>query len=295
MSCEGASRGQVGIGDVFQSQLSHLLLYNTMVGIVPQIREKATMDIDYAHTSPNFNDRRDSSVDIVVLHYTGMDGGQEPALQRLCSKESKVSSHYVISRTGQIHALVDEKYRAWHAGEAIWNGVRDINSRSIGIELVHSGHDFQDTSPFPVIQMQSLIMLCRDILSRHEIAPRNIVGHSDIAPERKKDPGEWFDWMGLATHHIGLWEDVGKGAGGELPVANHKLPGTNHELPAANQMARLLHRIGYGDKDRGDSDHWNQCLVAFQRRFLPDHLGHGANPPTRARVAQIARLFNSSP
>lgn len=156
--------------------------------------------------SPNFNDRSTGlPVDMLVIHYTGMKTCAE-AKQRLCSLESQVSAHYLIEEDGTVHRLVDEDKRAWHAGVGWWRGAIDVNAHSIGIELVNPGHEFgyQD---FPELQMVSLINLSKSILSRHDIAARNVVGHSDVAPRRKQDPGELFDWQRLASKGVGVWVD----------------------------------------------------------------------------------------
>ena len=140
---------------------------------------------------------------MLVLHYTGMRTAQE-AVERLTDPLSKVSAHYLIEQNGTLHCMVDEARRAWHAGVAMWRGETNINARSIGIELVNPGHEF-GYQPFPEAQVEVLESLILGILSRHDIAARNIVGHSDIAPDRKNDPGELFDWQRLASKGIGMW------------------------------------------------------------------------------------------
>jgi len=147
--------------------------------------------------SPNTDARRDGTpIDMLVLHYTGMLTGAA-ALSRLSDPAAKVSAHYLIDEDGTVYRLVAEEKRAWHAGVANWRGVSDINGRSVGIELVNPGHEFIYRD-FPQPQMTALIGLARDILTRHSIPARNVVGHSDIAPDRKLDPGERFDWRSLA-------------------------------------------------------------------------------------------------
>ena len=143
--------------------------------------------------SPNHNERpAGKAIDILLIHYTGMRDG-DAALQRLCDPAAKVSSHYLIDEDGTIHRLVDESRRAWHAGVGYWAGERDINAVSIGIELVNPGHD-NGYRAFPQPQMAALIELGKAILARHPIPPSRVLGHSDIAPTRKIDPGELFDW-----------------------------------------------------------------------------------------------------
>lgn len=151
--------------------------------------------------SPNWNERK-LPVSMVVLHYTGMQTGEE-ALDRLCDPEAEVSAHYMIDEDGTVTALVPEDKRAWHAGRAYWRGITDVNSASIGIELVNPGHEW-GYRPFSDAQMEALVPLLADIVRRHGIAPANVVGHSDVAPARKTDPGELFDWDLLARYRLAL-------------------------------------------------------------------------------------------
>src|SRR6185312_14048096 len=141
-----------------------------------------------------------------VMHYTGMRNGED-ALQRLCDPEAKVSSHYTVDRDGTVYQHVAEARRARHAGVSYWAGVRDVNSRSIGIEIVNPGHEF-GYIPFAELQIEAVIALSKDILSRHAISASRIVGHSDVAPNRKQDPGELFPWAQLAGSGIGLWPSL---------------------------------------------------------------------------------------
>jgi len=177
-----------------------------------------------------------------VLHYTGMPSAQA-ALERLCDPEAKVSAHYMIDEDGTTYSLVPEERRAWHAGVSSWRGFSDVNSRSIGIELVNPGHEF-GYRPFPKAQMDALIPLARNILSLHPIPARNVVAHSDVAPARKDDPGELFDWRELAAEGIGLWPEAG-----------------TDESPA----------IGLADYGYDVSD-MESTIIAFQRHFRPASL-----------------------
>ena len=158
--------------------------------------------------SPNYDERRlHAPVDILLLHYTGMQTGGA-ALERLTDPDSKVSCHYLIEEDGTIYRLVAEAHRAWHAGASFWAGERDINSRSVGIELVNPGHEW-GYRPFPETQMQALIGLATELLARHSIPPERVLGHSDVAPTRRwYDPGELFDWHSLAKNGIGAWPHV---------------------------------------------------------------------------------------
>ncbi len=192
--------------------------------------------------SPNFQPRPAGAViDMLVIHYTGMQSAQA-ALERLCDPAAEVSAHYLIDEAGQVTALVDEEDRAWHAGMSNWRGRPDVNSRSIGVELVNPGHEF-GYRPFPAAQMAALADLAHGILSRWPIPARNVVGHSDVAPRRKQDPGELFDWYWLAQRGIGLW-----------PRPKSSLVG---------EAAALLAEYGYDTADP------KAALVAFQRHFRP--------------------------
>ena len=190
--------------------------------------------------SPNFDSREGHAVDMLVLHYTGMMNASA-ACARLCDAASRVSAHYLVDEDGAVCRLVEEEHRAWHAGISYWRGNSNINQRSIGIEMVNPGHEF-GYRPYTGAQLHSVKNLCADILARHAIAARNIVGHSDIAPTRKEDPGELFPWKSFAEHHIGLWP-VGEGAG------------------AAG--AEALSAYGYDITDMP------KAITAFQRHFRP--------------------------
>lgn len=192
--------------------------------------------------SPNHDARPENSlIDMLVFHYTGMEN-IDAALQRLCDPAAKVSAHYTIARDGRIFQHVDEACRAWHAGVASWAGKTDINARSIGIELENPGHEF-GYIPFADDQMQALISLATEIKNRFAIRPLNILGHSDVAPNRKSDPGELFPWQKLSQHGLGLW------------------PG-----PAQTSLpSSALPRLGYADAEP-------DAICAFQRRFRPRSL-----------------------
>ncbi len=154
------------------------------------------------YPSPNFDSREGQKIDMLVLHYTGMKTGSG-AIEKLCDASAKVSAHYVVEEDGRVLQLVEESERAWHAGVSFWRGNTNINQRSIGIEIVNPGHEY-GYRPFTLAQMEAVIALCEDIVKRHKIPARNVVGHSDIAPARKQDPGELFDWEWLASVAVGL-------------------------------------------------------------------------------------------
>jgi N-acetylmuramoyl-L-alanine amidase len=196
--------------------------------------------------SPN-HDARDAAVDMLVLHYTGMKTADE-ALARLTDPAAKVSAHYTIGRDGRVYRHVPEDRRAWHAGVSYWAGARNINARSIGIELVNPGHEF-GYIPFTDEQIAALIDIAQEIMARHNISPARVVGHSDVAPARKEDPGELFPWRALAEYGIGLWPEGG--------------------VQTAPQNA--LAQFGYGlppDVEWTEKD----VVRAFQRRFRPKKL-----------------------
>lgn len=212
--------------------------------------------------SPNFNERPDpDAIDILVLHYTGM-GSAEAAIEHLCSPASKVSSHYVVNEQGEVLRLVPEHMRAWHAGVSNWAGVTDVNGRSIGIEIVNGGHD-GGCPPYPEIQMQAVEALCADIVARNRILPRNIVAHSDIAPGRKEDPGEWFDWSRLARAGIGHWV-------APVEIVDGPVLTLGDRGDPVSELQFRLADYGYGVEVLGVFDEKTQAVVrAFQRHFRP--------------------------
>jgi len=232
--------------------------------------------------SPNHEDRRGQPVSLLVLHYTGMETG-EAAVNWLANPASKVSAHYTIDEDGTVYIQVPEDRRAWHAGVSSWRGVTDVNSASIGIELVNPGHEF-GYRPFPDAQMDALIELARGIVGRHPIPPRNIVGHSDVAPGRKQDPGELFDWKRLADAGIGLWpESAGEGAGGSYAPLE---PGDAGEAVRAYQA--LLAAWGYGLAETGVFDAETEAVtLAFQRRFRPQALSGHADAETQGLLLTL--------
>lgn len=195
--------------------------------------------------SPNWNERK-LPVSMVVLHYTGMPTGGA-ALERMCDPAAEVSAHYMIDEDGTVTQLVDERHRAWHAGSSYWRGLTDINSASVGIELVNPGHEF-GYRPFPREQIDALLPLLSDIVKRHDIPRANIVGHSDVAPARKDDPGELFPWETLARHRLAL----------PIPKLSMRLI---YDNPGAFYLA--LERFGYDISDG------HAVVRAFQRRFRP--------------------------
>jgi N-acetylmuramoyl-L-alanine amidase len=155
--------------------------------------------------SPNHDSRDGQPVDILLLHYTGMQSGAA-AIARLCDPAAKVSAHYVVEEDGRVFHLVPEERRAWHAGRSSWMGEDNINQRSIGIEIVNPGHEFGYRA-FPAVQMAAVRDLSQAVIGRHAIPAARVIGHSDVAPIRKEDPGELFDWQGLAAAGVGIWPE----------------------------------------------------------------------------------------
>ena len=229
--------------------------------------------------SPNF-DARKAPPDMVVLHYTGMHGG-EAALARLRDPEAKVSAHYLVEEDGRVFALVPEERRAWHAGVSYWKGERDINAVSIGIELVNPGHDW-GYRPFPDAQMASLIALLSAVRGRWAIANARILGHSDVAPDRKVDPGELFDWKGLAAAGHGLWLEPPPAPGAPLAVGD--------EGAGVFALQAGLTRLGYDSAPSGRFDaHTAAIVTAFQRHWRPQRVDGVADGETRSRLVRLLR------
>ena len=215
--------------------------------------------------SPNYDERAPGkSIDMLVLHYTGMVT-MEAALSRMRDAAAKVSAHYMIDEDGTLYHLVDEDRRAWHAGVGYWAGERDINSVSIGIELVNPGHAYPGYAggyrAFPEAQMVTLIDLAREIMDRHGISPRRVLGHSDVAPARKADPGELFDWDRLATEGLAV-----------MPGTLRPEKGPLLERGASGEAVRIFQRklglIGYEIEVTGIFDEDTELVVtALQRHF----------------------------
>ena len=212
------------------------------------------------YPSLNCSSRKPGTVvDMLVVQYTGM-ASATAALERLCSNAAQVSAHYCIDEDGSIYRLVAENLQAWHAGVSYWRGATDINYRSIGIEMVNPGHEF-GYRPFKSLQMAAFRELTFDILARHQIPARNIVGHSDVAPERKSDPGEFFDWHAMAKVNIGLWSKE-----------------ADHLELAPMVLKKILFEIGY------DVKNVTAALRAFQRHYRPARVTGRIDPETARRI-----------
>jgi N-acetylmuramoyl-L-alanine amidase len=215
--------------------------------------------------SPNHDDRPAGvPIDMLILHYTGMRTARE-AVDRLRDPIARVSSHYVVDEDGGILRLVPEERRAFHAGVSHWRGHTDLNGRAIGIEIVNPGHEW-GYRDFPALQMAAVCDLCLELLARHPIPARNVVAHSDVAPDRKEDPGEKFDWEGLAANGVGLWPEEGK-------------------ADAVPDVLKALADIGY----RIDLD-LPILLRAFQRHWSQEVVTGELDDGTRRRIGEVRRL-----
>lgn len=252
----------------------------------PDTRLPCTLHVAANHEPRRGTKAYGSVIDMLVLHYTGMESG-EAALDRLCIAESGVSCHYLVYEDGRIVQMVAEADRAWHAGVSFWRGETDINSRSIGIEIVNPGHDY-GYRPYPEVQMAAVTALSGDIVARRGIPARNVVAHSDIAPARKADPGELFDWARLADAGAGLW--VAPAPLEDGPVLK---PGEEGEAVAALQ--RRLARYGYGIEATGAYDDLTQAVItAFQRHFRQAKVDGVADSSTVATLARLETLADFS-
>ena len=215
--------------------------------------------------SPNFGERVGGRApDMIILHYTGMPSAKA-ALDWLCTEQSQVSSHYFVSETGIVTQLVPESGRAWHAGRSIWKNHTDINSASVGIEIAHPGHVAGQPrpEPYPAPQITAIIRLCRDIVARHRITAERVLAHSDVAPTRKQDPGEWFPWDRLHREGVGLWVEP-------APVSGGRFFQEGDEGQPVEALQSMLALYGYGTEVTGHYGAETAADVrAFQRHFRP--------------------------
>jgi N-acetylmuramoyl-L-alanine amidase len=230
--------------------------------------------------SPNHGERKDGRrPDMIVLHYTGMPEASA-ALERLRAPASEVSAHYLVLEDGRIIQLVPENRRAWHAGVASWAGETDINSCSIGIEIVNPGHDY-GYRDFPKRQIAALTALCRGILTRYTIPPARVLGHSDVAPARKQDPGEKFPWRTLHDSGVGNWVKPARIADGALLALGDR-------GDAVTAMQRDLAEYGYGIAANGNYDSTtHEVVTAFQRHFRPERIDGVSDESTRNTLRDL--------
>ncbi|MEZ5994841.1 MAG: N-acetylmuramoyl-L-alanine amidase [Hyphomonadaceae bacterium] len=246
--------------------------------------------------SPNY-DSRTREVDLVVLHYTGMQSARI-ALKRLTDPAplagnypgpwqdpktdpmtvlGRVSAHYVIDEVGNVYRLVAEAHRAWHAGVSSWGGEGDVNARSVGIEIVNGGHDF-GLPEFPLDQINALIHLLREIMARYGLKPSRIVGHSDVAPGRKLDPGEKFPWKRLSEYGVAIWPEF--------------VTMQASAAPDISLIQRQLRAFGYGVDETGALDAQTRAVLeAFQRRFHPEAITGAPDEKTQVLLASLTHAL----
>jgi N-acetylmuramoyl-L-alanine amidase len=233
-----------------------------------------------AAPSPNL-DARVRPPDMILMHYTGMTTG-EAAIERLRDPAAKVSAHYVVEEDGRVFALVPEERRAWHAGRAFWKGERDINGCSIGVEIVNPGHEF-GYRDFPDAQIAAVIALTDEIRTRWSVPDARILGHADVAPDRKEDPGELFPWKRLAEAGHGLWAEPAAAPG--PPLAE------GEEGTGVFALQAGLARLGYETPPSGKYEPTTTAIVrAFQRHWRPARVDGVADGETRARLIALLKL-----
>ena len=230
--------------------------------------------------SPNHDARPDGTpIDMLVLHYTGMRSGPD-AIARLRDPQAKISAHYVVEEDGAVLRLVPEERRAWHAGVSWWRDMTALNDRSIGIEIVNPGHQW-GYRPFGVLQTAAVCDLCLSVLSRHAVPARNVVGHSDVALDRKEDPGELFDWRGLAENGVGVFPPG---------VPDLGTVGGVRDAAGLRDVRRALGDIGYRVAPEGGLDPaLSTVLRAFQRHWRGEAVTGQADAGTLVRLLAVAR------
>lgn len=230
--------------------------------------------------SPNYGERNNGrSVDMIILHYTGMPD-VEGALTRLCTDGTDVSAHYIVLEDGRIVQCVPESKRAWHAGAALWAGEEDINSCSIGVEIINRGHDW-GYPDYPLRQTAAVIALCRGIILRHRLPARRVLGHSDVSPARKKDPGEKFPWHSLANSGVGIWVRP-------APIVRGDALKLGASGDAVLSLQQDLARYGYGLAASGEYNAATmEVVTAFQRHFRPARVDGVADISTLATLQAL--------
>jgi N-acetylmuramoyl-L-alanine amidase len=239
--------------------------------------------------SPNHGERIGTEpVDMLILHYTGMPDA-DGALARLCYPAAEVSAHYFVYENGHVLQLVPENRRAWHAGLSCWDGETDINSRSIGVEIVHPGHDEHGhISPYPDAQIAAVQRLCADIITRHRIAAARVLAHSDIAPGRKRDPGELFPWQRLAEVGIGHWVRP-------APIRDGRFFAEGDNGQPVEALQAMFAMYGYHLPVTGVFDARTQAVVtAFQRHFRPERIDGVADASTITTLRDLIAGLSGS-
>ena len=251
-----------------------------MVALVSALRPDSCV-VAEVRESPNHGERRGGvKPDMILLHYTGM-ANAEAAVTKLCTPGTDVSAHYVVMEDGYVIQCVPEARRAWHAGTAMWEGDSDINSCSIGIEIINPGHD-HGYPDFPKRQIAAVTALCRSIFTRHRIPLWRVLGHSDVAPTRKRDPGEKFPWRLLSESGIGLWVNP-------VPITQDGPVFVLGESdPAIRELQELLARYGYDIAVSGSFDvATRDVIAAFQRHFRPARVDGFADASTIATLKAL--------
>lgn len=235
------------------------------------------------YPSPNHGERVGGvRPSILLLHYTGMRDAAE-ALLRLANPVAEVSCHYFVFEDGRVLQMVPEARRAWHAGRSSWAGVTDINSHSIGIEIANPGHE-HGYRAFPERQMAAVVELCRDILGRWSIEPHRVLAHSDVAPGRKEDPGELFDWRGLAQAGVGLWTEP-------RPITGGRFVSRGDAGQPVEALQSMFALYGYGVDLTGSYDRQTEAVVAaFQRHFRPARVDGIADASTIVTLRDLLRI-----
>jgi N-acetylmuramoyl-L-alanine amidase len=249
--------------------------------VVPPVSDRVALPI-IDLPGPN-HDERNETVDMLILHYTGMKTAGD-AIDRLRDPVAAVSSHYVVDEDGSVFRLVPEDRRAWHAGVSYWRGHTALNARSVGVEIVNPGHEW-GYRDFPVLQLAAVCDLCLGILARHAIPAHNIVGHSDVAPDRKEDPGERFDWRALAENGVGLWP------AGAVDLGTM---GAVRDAVKLRPVRAALAEIGYRVALEGELDPaLSTVLRAFQRHWRPEAVTGQADDGTLVRLLGVRDLVRS--
>ena len=238
--------------------------------------------------SPSFNPKKRifEQIKFIIFHYTGMKK-ESDAINRLTNIQSEVSCHYLIKNNGEIITMVPESYIAWHAGKSSWGSYRSLNKNSIGIEITNPGHEF-GYKKFSKKQISSLIKLSKFLIKKYKISHKNILGHSDIAPERKKDPGEKFPWEYLSKNKIGLWHTLNK----QKLIKNRRF--TTNQIEKEFFFNNLF-KIGYSKKipKSLNKDRYLKSLVkAFQRRFRPELIDGKTDRECLLISANLLKKYN---
>jgi N-acetylmuramoyl-L-alanine amidase len=255
-----------------------------MVQLVSDTFRPDSSVVSEVRPSPNHGERKAGmKPNMLVLHYTGMPDA-EGAVRHLCNPASEVSAHYVVLEDGRVIQCVQESRRAWHAGQSYWEGETDINSCSIGIEIANPGHD-NGYPDFPKRQIAAVTALCRSILTRYRIPAERVLGHSDVAPSRKHDPGEKFPWRTLQSSGIGLWVKP-------VPIVpNGTIYVLGEDNPAIKELQDLLVRYGFAVTANGYLDGTTRdAIAAFQRHFRPEKVDGVFDISTLETLRSLLRL-----